>query len=85
VIPALATFQSSLRTAGRAEKQLLALSRDVRESVGLDYAKGAASLLDYLDTQRSRILQEIEYLTTLRTFWTAVFRLERAVGVSFVP
>jgi len=47
--------------------------------------KGAASLPDYLDTQRSRILQEIEYLTTLQTFWTAVFQLDRAVGVSFVP
>jgi len=85
VAGAFATFQSSLRTARRAETQLLALSRDVRESVGSDYAKGAASLLDYLDTQRSRILQEIDYLTTLQTFWSAVFQLERAVGVSFAP
>ena len=85
VAGAFATFQSSLRTARRAETQMLALSRGVRESVGSDYAKGAASLLDYLDTQRSRILQEIDYLTTLQTFWSAVFQLERAVGVGFVP
>jgi outer membrane protein TolC len=51
----------------------------------VDYLKGTTSLLDYLDAQRSRILNEIEYLGTLQDFWTAVFQVERAVGTTFVP
>ena len=82
---AFAAFKASRRQARRAEDELLALSRDVRDTVGADYAKGAASLLDYLDTQRSRILNEIEYLGTLQDFWTAIFQVERAVGTTFVP
>jgi len=85
VAGAFATYQSSRRTARRAEEQVRSLSSNVRESVGSDYAKGTASLLDYLDTERSRIQHEIEYLGTLQTFWTSVFQLERAVGVNFVP
>jgi len=85
VATAFATFQATQRTARRAEERLLALSRDVRDSVGAAYAQGTASLLDYLDTQRSRIGNEIEYLTILQVFWTSVFEVERAVGVSFVP
>jgi outer membrane protein, heavy metal efflux system len=85
VASAFGTFQSTRRTARRAEEQLLALSRDVRDTVGADYAKGTASLLDYLDTQRSRILNEIEYLSILQSFWTSVFQIERAVGVTYLP
>jgi outer membrane protein TolC len=84
VATSFATFQATRRQARRAE-QLLDLARNVRTTVGEDYAKGTASLLDYLDTQRSRILNEVEYLRTLQTFWTAVFQVERAVGTSFVP
>jgi len=82
---AFAAFKASMRQARRAEEGLLALSRDVRDTVAVDYGKGTASLLDYLDTQRSRILNEIEYLGTLQDFWTAVFQVERAVGTTFVP
>ena len=82
---AFAAFQASRRQARRAEQELLALSRDVRDIVGEEYARGATSLLDYLDTQRSRILNEVEYLGTLKDFWTAVFQLERAVGTTFLP
>ena len=85
VATAFATFQATQRTARRAEEQLLALSRDVRDTVGAAYEQGTASLLDYLDTQRSRIANEIEYLTILQVFWTSVFEVERAVGLSFIP
>ena len=85
VATSFATFQATRRQARRAEEQLLELSRDVRNTGGEDYAKGTASLLDYLDTQRSRVLNEVEYLRTLQTFWTAVFQVERAVGTTFVP
>ncbi len=82
---AFAAFQATRRQARRAEQELLALSRDVRDVVGEEYAQGVASLLDYLDTQRSRIRNEVEYLGTLQSFWTAVFQVERAVGTSYLP
>lgn len=82
---AFAAFQASRKQARRAEQELLALSRDVRDTVGEEYAKGTASLLDYLDTQRSRIRNEVEYLGTLQEFWTAVFQVERAVGTTYLP
>ena len=85
VATAYAAFQATRRQARRAEQELLALSRDVRDVVGEEYAKGVASLLDYLDTQRSRIRNEAEYLGTLQAFWTAVFQVERAVGTSYLP
>ena len=80
-----AAFQASRKQARRAEQELLALSRDVRKTVGEEYAKGATSLLDYLDTQRSRIRNEVEYLGILQEFWTAVFQVERAVGATYLP
>jgi cobalt-zinc-cadmium efflux system outer membrane protein len=80
-----AAFQATRRSARRAEEQLLALTREVRDTVGLAYAQGTASLLDYLDTQRTRLANEVEYLGILQAFWTSVFEVERAVGTSFVP
>ena len=71
--------------ARRAEQELLALSRAVRKTVDEEYAKGATSLLDYLDTQRSRIRNEVEYLGIVQDFWSAVFQVERAVGTTYLP
>ena len=42
--------------------------------------RGAASLLEFLDAQRSFILTTVEYLNDLSDYWIAVFQLERAVG-----
>ena len=85
VATAFVAFQATRRQARRAEDGLLALSRDVGDKVDEDYATGKASLLEFLDTQRSRILNEVQYLGTLQEFWTAVFQIERAVGTTFVP
>jgi cobalt-zinc-cadmium efflux system outer membrane protein len=85
VATAFATLQTSQRSAQRSEQKLLPRSRDARSLVQIQYDKGAASLLDYLDAQRTHITNEIDYLTSLATFWTAVFQLEQAVGTSYLP
>jgi cobalt-zinc-cadmium efflux system outer membrane protein len=41
---------------------------------------GSASLLEYLDAQRTYIAVNVEYLQDLSNYWTAVFLLEQAVG-----
>jgi outer membrane protein, heavy metal efflux system len=85
VTSAYSAYQSSRRSAQRAEYGLLPRSRDARDLVKIQYAKGATSLLDYLDAQRTHLLNEIDYLTSLGAFWSAVFQLEQAVGASYLP
>jgi cobalt-zinc-cadmium efflux system outer membrane protein len=82
---AYAAYQASRRSAQRAEQRLLPRSKDARDLVRVQYAKGATSLLDYLDAQRTHLVNEIDYLTSLGAFWTAVFQLEQAVGASYLP
>jgi len=76
---------SSRSAAQRAEQHLLARSRDARDLVNIQYAKGAASLLDLLDAERTHISNEIDYLQSLGAYWLAVFQLEQAVGASYLP
>ncbi len=85
VAAAYAAYQASRSAARRAEDRLLARSRDARDLVQIQYAKGAASLLDYLDAQRTHLSNELDYLSSLGAFWTSVFQLEQAVGTSYVP
>ena len=82
---AFAAYQASRRSAQRAELRLLPRSRDARDLVQIQYTKGATSLLDYLDAQRSHLTNEIDYLTSLGAFWTAIFQLEQAIGASYLP
>jgi multidrug efflux pump subunit AcrA (membrane-fusion protein) len=85
VSAAYASYQASRRSAQRAEQRLLPRSQDSRNLVQIQYAKGAASLLDFLDAQRTHLGNEIDYLTSLGAFWSAVFQLEQAVGASYLP
>jgi cobalt-zinc-cadmium efflux system outer membrane protein len=85
VTSAYAAYQASRQSAQRAEYRLLPRSRDARDLVKIQYAKGATSLLDYLDAQRTHLLNEIDYLSSLGAFWTAVFQLEQAVGATYLP
>lgn len=71
--------------AQRGEQRLLERSRTARDLVRLQYTKGAASLLEYLDAQRVHLNNQIDYLFSLAAYWTAVFQLEQAVGATFLP
>ncbi len=53
------------------------LSRDLEE---LMYQKGAASLLDYLDAERTYTAVNLEYHQDLAAYWTAVYQLEQATA-----
>ncbi len=74
-------FVSSRKLVERMEARLLDRARRARDLVLLQYQKGAASLLEYLDAQRTFIAANVEYLQDLANYWTAVFQLEAAVGV----
>jgi outer membrane protein, heavy metal efflux system len=60
---------------------LLQSARTARDITRLQFEKGAASLTDFLDAQRTYIATNVEYFGDLTTYWTAVFQLEQAVGM----
>jgi cobalt-zinc-cadmium efflux system outer membrane protein len=73
-------FAASRELVERMEGRLLERARRARDLVSLQYQKGAASLLEYLDAQRTFIATNQEYLQDLANYWTAVYQLEAAVG-----
>jgi cobalt-zinc-cadmium efflux system outer membrane protein len=78
---AFTNFTADRRLVERMEARLLDRVRRTRELVALQYQKGAASLLEFLDAQRQYIATNVEYLQDLTNYWTAVYQLEQAVGV----
>jgi cobalt-zinc-cadmium efflux system outer membrane protein len=57
-------------------------SKDITE---YSYKRGAASLLDYLDAERSFRAAQLSYRQTLAAYLTAVEQLREAVGVRQLP
>jgi len=78
---AWAAFEGAQRRAQRMDSVLLDRARRAHELVRIQYEKGAASLLELLDAQRTLIATEVERLQDLNDYWTAVFQLEQAVGM----
>jgi cobalt-zinc-cadmium efflux system outer membrane protein len=57
-------------------------SRDISEYA---YKRGAASLLDFLDAERSYRATELAYRQALASYLTAVEQLREAVGTRTLP
>jgi cobalt-zinc-cadmium efflux system outer membrane protein len=69
----------------RAERELLEHARRTRDLVQLQYQKGAASLLEYLDAQRILIATQLDYQNDLADYWQAVVLIGQAVGTELNP
>jgi cobalt-zinc-cadmium efflux system outer membrane protein len=80
VAVALANYRATRDLVERMEGRLLDRVGRARDLVALQYQKGAASLLEFLDAQRQWIAINQEYLQDLASYWTAVSQLEAAVG-----
>jgi cobalt-zinc-cadmium efflux system outer membrane protein len=78
---ALTQFQSTRRRVERAEHELLDRARRTRDLVQIQYEKGAASLLEYLDAQRMLIETTQGYLRDLADYWLAVVLIGEATGL----
>ena len=81
VTASFAAFESAKQRATRMEEHLLPQAARARDLVRLQYEKGAASLFEFLDAQRTYLAAQNEYLQTLSDYWTAVFQLELATGM----
>jgi cobalt-zinc-cadmium efflux system outer membrane protein len=68
------------RLVDRMQGRLLARAQRARDLVRVQYEKGAASLLELLDAQRTFAQTHAEYLQDLHDLWLAHFKLLAAVG-----
>ncbi len=77
---ALSAYQAARLRLVRMEEHILPRSREARDLTRVQYQKGAASLLELIDAQRTNIAAHAEHVQDLVDFWNAVFALEQAVG-----
>ena len=68
----------------RMEGRLLDRARRAQELVALQYQKGAASLLEYLDAQRTYVSIKGEYIQDLAAYWDAIFQIEAATATELI-
>jgi cobalt-zinc-cadmium efflux system outer membrane protein len=81
VSAAESAFETSRGLVERMEKGGLLLSaKTARDITRTQYERGAATLIDLLDAQRTYIATSMEYIQDLTSYWTAVSQLEQAVG-----
>ncbi|HEY5089075.1 MAG TPA: TolC family protein [Polyangia bacterium] len=81
---AFAAYQTTGRLVGRMEGRLLERAGRARQLVELQYQKGAASLLEFLDAQRTYVATKLEYIQDLNAYWNAVFQIESATATELV-
>jgi cobalt-zinc-cadmium efflux system outer membrane protein len=77
---ASAAVEANRRLVQRLRTRLLGRARRVLDLAQVQYEKGAASLLELLDAQRTWAQIHADYLRDMREFWLSVFRLDAAVG-----
>jgi outer membrane protein, heavy metal efflux system len=78
---AWAAFKANKELVERMEATLLGRARTARDILEKQYRAGNATLMDFLDAERTYIATNLEYLTDLTQYWTALFQLEQAVGI----
>jgi outer membrane protein, heavy metal efflux system len=77
---AYAAFAGSKLLVERMEATLLEQAKIARDITQKQFYGGTATLMDFLDAQRTYIATNLEYLQDLTAYWTAVYQLEQAVG-----
>jgi cobalt-zinc-cadmium efflux system outer membrane protein len=81
VSAAVAALETTRTLVERMEQALKPSAERAFQITRLQYDKGAATLMDLLDAQRTYIQTNVEYLQDLANYRTAVFQLEQAVGM----
>ena len=80
VSQAFASFESGQKLVERMQGKLLGRAQRARDLARIQYEKGASSLLELLDAERTYIAVHGEYVQDLSIYWTAVAQLEQAAG-----
>jgi cobalt-zinc-cadmium efflux system outer membrane protein len=80
VLQARGAVEANRRRVEGLRGRLLERARRVRDLVRVQYEKGAASLLELLDAERTWAQTYADYLKDVHDFWLALFRLDAVVG-----
>jgi outer membrane protein, heavy metal efflux system len=78
---AYAAFKANRELVERMQGALLSRAKTARDILEKQYRAGNATLMDFLDAERTYIATNLEYLTDMTQYWTALFQLEQAVGI----
>jgi cobalt-zinc-cadmium efflux system outer membrane protein len=82
---AYATLNSTLNLLRPYKAIYLAKATKVRDTVSFAYQRGAATLLDFLDAQKSYRDVQLAYLNLIGSYLTAVSQTNLAVGREVIP
>jgi cobalt-zinc-cadmium efflux system outer membrane protein len=82
---AYVSFQSSRDRVRLYEETYLSRAKQARDSAEFAYQKGATSILDFLDAERTYRATELAYRKELAGYLTSLAQLESAVGVPVTP
>jgi cobalt-zinc-cadmium efflux system outer membrane protein len=77
---ARAAVETNRRLVERMRGRLLGRAQRMRDLAQVQYEKGASSLLELLDAQRTWAQTRSEYLKDLHDFWLSLFQLDAALG-----
>jgi len=80
-----AQFGAARKLVERMQATLLERAQTARDLVRYQYEKGAASLLDFLNAQRTYTATRVEYAQDLANYWIAVASLEQATARQLRP
>ena len=80
VTTSFTAFVATRTLLARLETTVLERAKRARDVVDTQYKAGSATLMDFLDAQRTYIATNQQYLQALGDYWSAVFQLEQAVG-----
>jgi cobalt-zinc-cadmium efflux system outer membrane protein len=82
---AYATLLSNLNLLRPYKSKYLPLSLDVRDRIAFSYRNGGASLLDYLDAEKSYRDTRLAYLNLIGAYLTAAAQMNMAAGREVFP
>ncbi|HWC16045.1 MAG TPA: TolC family protein [Terriglobales bacterium] len=82
---AYASFESSRERVRLYEQTYLARAKESLDIQDFSFRHGAASILDFLDAERTYRATQLAYRQQLATYLTNLAQLESAVGVSLRP
>jgi cobalt-zinc-cadmium efflux system outer membrane protein len=77
---AFAGLETSKKRLDRMSGSLLERAKHSRDLTALQYERGAASLLELIDSQRTLLSVNASYLQSISDYWNAVFAVEQASG-----
>jgi len=80
VAQSFAAWQSAQSRVARMESTTLARARRALDLVDYQYRRGAASLLELLDAQRTFVSTQAEYQQNVGDWWLSLYQLETATG-----